>query len=109
MRKSVIALTALSVLAVSGAPFAQTPDGTTPNRDPYTGSGTPQTNPHGQTANVNASAQEAAVAEQIRGAGFTGPSNLHREMDGTWHGRAFKDNTEVAVIVDAGGQVSYRY
>lgn len=94
MKKILIALAALSALAVCGTAFAQLPDGTTPN-------------PH--AASSNASAEEAAVGEQIRGAGFTRPSNLHRNIDGTWRGRAFKGNTEVAVAVDQGGHVSYRY
>ena len=109
MRKTIMTALVAS-LAAAGVAYAQTgtPNTTTPNPNPGTGSVTPLSNPKGSVANSNTSAAEAAVKEQIRAAGLTGPSNLVLNPDGTWSGRAMKDNAQVAITVDGAGRVHFQ-
>src|SRR5438132_13936689 len=99
MKKPLIAIVVASLASV-GIAHAQmgTPNTTTPNPNPGTGSVTPQSNPKGTVAPSNTSAEEGAVKEKLRAAGLTGVSGLRRNPDGTWEGRAMKNNAEVAVM-----------
>ena len=109
MRKSIIAAVVASVCA-AGIAQAQvaTPNTSTPNPNPGTGSVTPLTNPKGATANPSPGAAEAAVKEKLREAGFTGVSNLERQPDGTWIGRAMKENAQVAIQIDTAGNIVFQ-
>lgn len=50
-------------------------------------------------------AEEIVIKEKLRASGVSEINNLTRERDGTWRGRGRKDNVEVAVMVDADGNV----
>lgn len=107
MNRSLFFAVVMSGVAAAGGAHAQAgvPNMTTPNTNPNTGSITPKTNPQGMDANSNTSGAEAAVKEQLRSAGFTGVHMLTRNPDGTWQGRAMKGNQEIAVMIDAGGNI----
>jgi hypothetical protein len=109
MKRSIIAAVVASVCA-AGIAQAQmaTPNTSTPNPNPGTGSVTPLTNPKGAVANPNTTAAEGAVKEKLRAAGFTGVSNLERMPDGTWKGRAMKDNAQVAIQIDPAGNIAFQ-
>ena len=50
-------------------------------------------------------AEEIVIKEKLRALGVSQISGLMRERDGTWRGKGRKDNVEVAVVVDADGNV----
>ena len=62
--------------------------------------------PKGIVAPFNATAEEAIVKDQIRGAGYSGVNSLMRDTDGTWHARAYKGPADVLVAVDRSGRIS---
>jgi hypothetical protein len=109
MKRTLIGIVVAS-LATVGVAQAQmgTPNKTTPNPNPGTGSVTPQTNPKGTVAPSNTSAEEGAVKEKLRAAGLTGINSLKRNPDGTWEGRAMKNNAEVAVMIDTAGNIAFQ-
>lgn len=88
-------LLTLGLIAIAGTAFAQMPG------ERATG------NPKGVT-NPQASAAEASAKAQIEAAGFTSVSSLTRQSDGTWTGTAMKNNVEIAVSVDVGGNIAFQ-
>ena len=62
--------------------------------------------PKGTVAPFNGTAEQAMAEDAIRNAGFTAVNSLWRASDGTWHGRAQKNNADVAVAVDRNGRAS---
>src|SRR5262245_46691798 len=66
----------------------------------------PTRDPKGTVAPFNATAEEAYVKDQIRGAGYSGVNSLMRDGDGTWHARAYKGPADVQVAVDRSGHIS---
>ena len=62
--------------------------------------------PKGIVSPWTATAEEAFVKEEIRGAGYSGVNSLSRDIDGTWHARAYKGPADVQVAVDRSGHVS---
>lgn len=86
-----IILTTVAMLAVTGIAVAQT---TTPTM--------PKTPPAGATTSTS----EAAAKTQIEASGYTDVKALKRTDDGSWQGRAMKNDVEVAVSVDGRGNVT---
>jgi hypothetical protein len=82
MRMSISVL--LACLVVCGAPSAQT-----------------------ARAPTTQSAEEIIIKEKLNVAGVTEVKELTRNRDGSWNGRAIKDNVEVAVVVDTDGNVIF--
>ncbi len=118
MKKSLIALV---VAGLAGPAFAQNsqmnnpgPTQAPPGSSNYGGStiGTgvlpPSTTgtarPQALDSNT-VSAAEQAARTKIEQAGFTGVKGLSRSSDGTWSGRAVRNGVEVAVVLDAAGNV----
>ncbi len=62
--------------------------------------------PKGIISTWTPSAEEAFVKEEIRGAGYSGVSDLERDSDGTWHARAYKGPADVLVAVDHSGHIT---
>jgi len=64
---------------------------------------------HAQTGpQKNPSAEEIVIKEKIRASGVKDVRDLTREKDGTWRAKVRKDNAEVAVVVDADGNVKFQ-
>ena len=59
----------------------------------------------GIVAPWTATAEEAFVKEEIRGAGYSGVNSLERENDGSWIARAYKGPADVLVAVDRSGHI----
>ncbi len=91
-----------AALALSGSAWAQTAGG--PVAQP---TDNPRTTPTKSVAPTNQSAEEIIVKEKLSAAGVTGIKDLTRNPDGTWKGRGTKDRTEVAVVVDTDGKVTF--
>ncbi|MDP2329885.1 MAG: PepSY domain-containing protein [Reyranella sp.] len=89
-----IILTTVAMLAVTGIAVAQTTTPTTPTM--------PKTPPAGATTSTS----EAAAKTQIEASGYTDVKALKRTDDGSWQGRAMKNDVEVAVSVDGRGNVT---
>ena len=58
-------------------------------------------------APTNQSAEEIVIKEKLNGAGVTQLKDLKRNRDGSWNGRGMKGDVEVAVVVDADGNVIF--
>lgn len=96
-----IVLTTIAMLAATGIAVAQA---TTPSAPatPQTTPTMPKTPPAGATTSTS----PAAAKAQIEASGYTGAKALKRQEDGSWQGRAMKNNVEVAVSVDGRGNVT---
>ena len=97
MKRVLIAV--LATTAAAGMVHAQTPS-------PPVGRQT--LTPNASSQPTNQSAEEIIVKQQVRAAGLKDVKNLVRNPDGTWRGKAKRDNTEVAVSVDTAGNVTFR-
>ena len=114
MKKALIALVALGVAASAYAQNAQLPAGPTnaPPGTSYSGTQNPYLPPSTTgTAKPNAlngspSAAEAAARYKFEQAGFSDVKGLSRSPDGIWSGRAVKSGVEVAVSMDAVGNIA---
>jgi putative membrane protein len=89
-----IVLTTLAMFAATGIAVAQTTAPTTPT--------TPKTPPAGATTTTS----QGAAKAQIEASGYTDVKALKKQDDGSWSGRAMKNNVEVAVSVDGRGNVT---
>ena len=65
----------------------------------------PGQNPKGQVMDSNTTAQTAAAKAKLEAAGFTGVHDLKRMPDGTWTGRAMRNNLDIAVQLDVNGNI----
>lgn len=106
MKKHIL-LTTVAMFAATGIAVAQTTTQSpaTPATPPTTTPATPtmpKTPPAGATSSTSATAAKA----QIEASGYTGVKALKRQEDGSWQGRAQKNNVEVAVSVDGRGNVT---
>lgn len=108
-------LLAVALAATSGVAFAQTspnanspstPPGATMPRDQNTT--TPQQNRGQSTSPTSPLATDAMAKSKLESSGYTGVKDLKRNTDGTWSGKAMKDNREMAVSIDAQGNVMTR-
>ena len=95
MKRTLLAIAVIA--AASGAAYAQN------SIDPNLA---PGQNPKGQVMDSNTSGAMAAAKSKLEAAGFTGVHNLQHHMDGTWTGRAMRNNIEIAVQLDADGNIS---
>ena len=89
-----IVLTTLAMFTATGIAVAQTTAPTTPT--------TPKTPPAGATTTTS----QGAAKAQIEASGYTDVKALKKQDDGSWSGRAMKNNVEVAVSVDGRGNVT---
>jgi len=94
MKRTLLSLALIA--AASGVAFAQT------SVDPNLA---PGQNPKGQVMDSNTSAAAAAAKAKLEAAGFTGVHDLKRMPDGTWTGRAMRNNLEIAVELDVNGEI----
>ena len=65
----------------------------------------PGQNPKGMVMDSNTSAATAAAKAKLEAAGFTGVHDLKRMPDGTWVGRAMRNNLQIAVQLDVDGNI----
>lgn len=65
----------------------------------------PGQNPKGQVSDSNTTAAAAAAKSKLEAAGFTGVHDLKLMPDGTWVGRAMRNNLEIAVELDVNGRI----
>ncbi len=65
----------------------------------------PGQNPKGITMDSNTTAQTAAVKSKLEAAGYTGVHDLKLMPNGTWTGRAMRNNLEIAVQLDLNGNI----
>ena len=114
MKTALIALVALGVAGSAYAQNAQMPSGATnaPPGTSYSGSQDPNLPPSttgtakSTTLNSNPSAAEAAARYKFEQAGFHDVKGLSRSPDGVVSGRAVKSGVEMAVSMDAAGNVA---
>jgi hypothetical protein len=115
MKTAMIALLALGISGAAYAQNAQMPAGPTnpPPGTSYSGQGNNPYLPPSSTntakpnaLNPNASGAEAAARYKFEQAGFHDVKGLSRSTDGVWSGRAVKNGVEVAVSMDAGGNIA---
>jgi len=114
MKTALIAILALGVAGAAYAQNAQMPAGPTnpPPGTSYSGTGNPNLPPSTtgtakpNALNPNASGAEAAARYKFEQAGFHDVKGLSRSPDGIWSGRAVKGGVEMAVSMDAAGNVA---
>ena len=99
--------TATALILAAGVAHAQT-------MQPSTPMGRDQNSMPGQTSNPNtnlpatspnATAAEAAVKAQLQERGYSGVRTLTRDTAGNWSAKAMRNNVEVAVTIDAAGNI----
>jgi hypothetical protein len=111
------ALTALLAMGITGAAYAQNaqmPAGPTnpPPGTSYSGTQNPYLPPSTtgtakpNALNPNASSAEAAARYKFEQARFHDVKGLSRTPDGVWSGRAVRNGVEVAVSMDAAGNIA---
>jgi len=116
MQKVLIIVLALGVAGSAYAQNAPMPQGPTnaPPGTSYSGQQNPALPPSTTgTARPGAldaapSGAEAAAKYKFEQAGFSNVKGLSRSVDGVWSGRAVKDGVEVAVSMDAVGNIAIR-
>jgi hypothetical protein len=103
MKTSIAALALVAATGLGSVAYAQTaqpgtalPGGTSNPRQ-----GLPTTTP-------NATAGEAAAKSQLEAKGYSGVKQLTRDTAGNWSGKAMRNNVEIAVTLDAAGNVIER-
>jgi hypothetical protein len=104
-------LLTIAFVAASGVAMAQT----TPNANQPSGGTSPGgTSPggasmpeRGATASPTSPlASEGLAKSKLEASGYSGIKDLRESPDGTWTGKAMKDSREMAVSVDAQGNVT---
>ena len=115
MKTALIAILAVGVAGAAYAQNAQMPAGPTnpPPGTSYGGAGNNPYLPPSTTGtakpgalNSNASSAEAATRYKFEQAGFHDVKGLSRSPDGVWSGRAVKGGVEMAVSMDAAGNIA---
>jgi putative membrane protein len=105
-------LLAIALVAASGVALAQTtPNANQPSGTAPPGGATmprdaaPATPPATQMQQSSPLATEGLAKSKIEASGYTDVKDLTKNADGTWSAKAMKDNQEIAVSVDAQGNV----
>lgn len=115
MRTALIALLVVGVAGAASAQNAQMPSGATnpPPGTSYSGHGQNPYLPPSTTGtakpnalNGNPSSAEAAARYALEQQGFHDVKGLSRSPDGVWSGRAVKGGVEMAVSMDAAGNIA---
>ena len=115
MKTALIALLAVGVAGAAYAQNAQMPAGPTnpPAGTSYSGHGQNPYLPPSTTGtakpnalNGNPSGAEAAARYAFEQRGFHDVKGLSRSPDGVWSGRAVKGGVEMAVSMDAAGNIA---
>ncbi|WP_421998137.1 hypothetical protein [Reyranella sp.] len=101
------ALAAVALVVAAGVAEAQMQAPSTPlgrdSRSMPGGTSNPNT---GLPANPqNPSAAEAAARASLEAKGYTGVRSLTRDPAGNWAAKAMRNNAEVAVVLEANGNV----
>ena len=100
-------LLTLALVAAAGVAYAQMQAPSTPGGralDSMPG-GTSNPNTNLPKSPQNASAAEAAAKAELEAKGYTGVRSLTRDQAGNWAAKAMRNNVEVAVILEANGNV----
>ena len=100
-------LAALALTVAAGVAHAQMQAPSTPQgRDSRSMPGS-TTNPNTAQPKspMNPSAAEAAAKAALEARGYSGVRSLTRDMAGNWAAKAMRDNVEVAVILEPGGNI----
>lgn len=99
--------TAIAVVLATGLAQAQTMQPSTPQgRDMNSmPGGTSNPNTHLPSTSSNATAAEAAVKSELEARGYQGVRQLTRDTAGNWTGKAMRNNVELAVTIDAAGNI----
>lgn len=100
-------LATLVLVTAAGVAHAQmqapsTPDGRINNSMP---GGTSNPNTGLPTSPSNPSAAEAAAKAQLEARGYSGVKSLTRDPAGNWAAKAMRNNVEVAVVLEANGNI----
>jgi hypothetical protein len=114
MKTALIALLAVGVAGAASAQNAQMPAGPTnaPPGTSYSGTQNPYLPPSTtgtakpNALNSNASSAEAAARYAFEKRGFHDVKGLSRTPDGVWSGRAVRNGVEMAVSMDAAGNIT---
>jgi hypothetical protein len=116
MKRTLATLALIAAAGVAHAPVAhaQVQSPSTPGSratEPMPG-GSTQTTPGGTgapTTNVQrTNTAETAAKAQLEAKGYTDIKNLSRDKRGNWSAKATRNNTEVAVVLDAKGNIRER-
>ena len=103
---SLIGLSTLAVSAVQAQSVPLAGNGVSTSTMNYSAMPQVARDPKGSISTWTPSAEESFVKEEIRGAGYSGVSDLERDSDGTWHARAYKGPADVLVAVDHAGHIT---
>lgn len=106
MKYTLSAIALVAATTIGGATFAQTTkpiEPTQPGTAMPGGTSNPRTNL--PASSPNATASEAAAKAQLEAKGYSGIKQLTRDSEGTWSGKAMRNNTELAVTIDTKGNV----
>ena len=115
MKTTLVALALIAATGIGGAVYAQTTQpGTSPGTPSMPG-GRDTTLPGGTTTPGGAPttgmpttkpiAGESAAKAALEAKGYTGVKQLKRDTAGNWSGKATRNNSEVAVILDKTGNI----
>lgn len=113
MKTTLVALALIAATGIGGAVYAQTTQpGTSPSTPSMPG-GT--TTPGGAPGSPGAPttgmpttkpiAGESSAKAALEAKGYTGVKQLKRDTAGNWSGKAMRNNSEVAVILDKTGNI----
>ena len=69
------------------------------------GQPSPPEQPPAQALQRGSTAAEAAVKAQLQERGYSGVRTLTRDTAGNWSAKAMRNNVEVAVTIDAAGNI----
>jgi hypothetical protein len=98
------AAAALVVTSYAGVSFAQNSPAANPNASTPAVASPSSPNPGAPAPGAN-SFTEAQAKSRIEAAGFSNVSNLAKDKDGIWRGKATKAGATVAVALDFQGNV----
>lgn len=105
--KSIIGISLALALGVSGAALAQ---GAAPQAKPNAPQNSAIKSPQDKKPNTPAAGANSFTRGQAKGhiekAGYTNVSELKKNKDGLWQGRAMKDGKKVSVSLDFQGNVA---
>jgi len=107
MKTTLVTIALITATGLAGAAYAQTTSPTQPTvpGTPSMPGGTSNPRTGLPSTTPNATASEAAAKAQLEAKGCTGVKLLKRDSAGNWSGKAMKNNTEIAVVLDSKGNV----
>jgi len=103
MKRSILIICAAAVMAATSASAQNPPAQSGPNNNAVNSSG--QNNSNAPVAGRN-SFTEGQAKSKIEGAGYTNVSELKKDDNGVWRGKASKGGSSANVSVDFQGNVN---